>query len=97
MRIVSERTLREFWQIHPAAERPLRAWRDTVRLAEWKTPAEIKADYGNASVVANSRVVFNIKGNDYRLVAAVHYNTGILFVRFIGTHEEYDRVDVTTV
>ncbi len=63
----------------------------------WKTPAEIKAAYRNASFTANNRVVFNIKGNDYRLVTAVRYDRGLMFVRFIGTHRQYDKIDVETI
>jgi len=63
----------------------------------WRRPADIKAAYRNASFIANNRVVFNIKGNDYRLVAAVHYNRGMMFIRFIGTHREYDRIDARTI
>lgn len=64
--------------------------------AAWKTPAEIKAVYRNASFTANNRVVFNIKGNDYRLVTAVRYDRGLMFVRLIGTHRQYDKIDVET-
>ena len=65
--------------------------------AVWKTPAEIKATYRNASFTANNRVVFNIKGNDYRLVTAVRYDRGLMFVRFIGTHRQYDKINVDTI
>jgi len=97
MRVIAVRSLREFWQRHPDAERPLRAWYDEVSRASWRTPAEIKAQFGNASILGGRRVVFNIKGNDYRLVAALAYNTGILFIKFIGTHAEYDQIDAETV
>lgn len=65
--------------------------------ADWTSPADVKAAYRNASLVANNRIVFNIKGNDYRLVAAVHYNRGMMFIRYVGTHREYDKIDVTTI
>jgi len=68
-----------------------------VERAIWNTPADIKAVYQNVSFVANNRVVFNIKGNRYRLVAVVGYRHGVVYIRFVGTHEEYDRVDVTTI
>lgn len=97
MRIIAVRTLREFWRRHPDAEVPLRAWYAVARRAVWSRPAEIKADYRSASVIAGNRVVFNIKGNDYRLVLAVHYNRGLMFVRFIGTHREYDRIDAAEI
>jgi mRNA interferase HigB len=97
MRVIAVRSLREFWQRHPDAERPLRAWYDEVTRANWQTPADVKAQFGNASILGRHRVVFNIKGNAYRLVTALAYNTGIVFVKFIGTHAEYDRIDAETV
>lgn len=97
MRIVALSALRECWRKHPDAEVPLRAWYAIARRAIWRRPGEVKAAYRNASVIAGNRVVFNIKGNDYRLVAAVHYNRGMMFIRFAGTHREYDRIDATTI
>lgn len=97
MRIVSLSTLREFWDRHPGAETPLRAWHALASRAEWKTPADIKAAYRNASFTANNRVAFNIKGNDYRLVVAVHYDRGMMYVRFVGTHRQYDKINVETI
>jgi len=97
MRVVALRSLREFWRLHPDAERPLRAWHDEVSRATWRSPADIKQTFRQASILGSRRVVFNIKGNDYRLVASVAYHTVILFVKFIGTHAEYDRIDAETV
>jgi len=97
VRIVALGTLRQFWTRRPDAEIPLRAWYALASRADWRRPADIKAAYRNASFVANNRVVFNIKGNDYRLVAAVHYNRGMMFIRFIGTHREYDDIDAATI
>ena len=97
MRIISRKTLREFWERHPDARQPLQTWYADVKHAIWKSPADIKNTYRNASVVANNRVVFNIKGNKYRLVVAVQYEYGIAYIRFVGTHQEYDRIDATTV
>jgi mRNA interferase HigB len=97
MRIIALGTLRDFWRRHPDAEMPLRSWYAIARRAVWRGPAQVKADYRNASFIANNRVVFNIKGNDYRLVTAVHYNRGLMFVRFVGTHREYDRIDATRI
>ena len=97
MRIIALATLREFWRKHPDAETPLRAWYVDAEHANWRTPADIKAAHRNASFVANGRVVFNIKGNAYRLVAAVHYNRGLMFVRFVGTPADYDRINAATV
>jgi mRNA interferase HigB len=97
MKVIAISTLRTFWTAHPQAEHPLKAWYDEAKKASWKTPAEIKAHYRSASFVANNRVIFNIKGNDYRLVVAIAYNGGIIFIKFIGTHEEYDSIDAATV
>ena len=97
MRIIALSTLREFWERYPDAETPLRAWHALASRAEWKTPADIKAAYRNASFTANNRVAFNIKGNDYRLVVAVHYDRGMMYVRFVGTHRQYDRIDMETI
>jgi len=97
MRIIALSTLRTFWQTHPDAETPLRAWYALASRAHWKTPAHVKAAYRNASFVADRRVVFNIKGNDYRLVVAVRYDRGLMYVRFVGTHRQYDRIDVETI
>ena len=90
-------TLREFWEKHSDAEQQLRAWNQDAEKAEWKTPQDVKNAYQNASIIANNRVVFNIKGNDYRLVVKIHYNTGFVYVRFAGTHREYDDIDAETI
>ena len=97
MRIIAFSTLRTFWASRPDAEMPLRSWYALASRADWKTPADIKAAYRNASFAANNRVVFNIKGNDYRLVTAVRYDRALMYVRFIGTHRQYDRIDVETI
>ncbi len=97
MRVIALKALRDFWQQHPDAEQPLRAWHHDAQQSVWRTPAEIKRVYRNASITGSNRVVFNIKGNTYRLVVAVQYEHGIVYIRFVGTHEEYDRIDVTRV
>ena len=99
MRIIALRTLREFWEKpeHRDAEQPLKAWYAEARHAMWRTPADIKDHYRHVSIVGDNRVVFNIAGNKYRLVVKFHYNTGTGFVRFIGTHVEYDRIDVEMI
>jgi mRNA interferase HigB len=97
MHIVSLKTLRLFWETHPDAEEPLRAWYAIAHHAKWRTPVEIRADYGSASFVANNRVVFNVKGNDHRLVVRVEYQKGRLFIRFVGTHSEYDQINAATI
>jgi len=97
MRLISRKKLREFWQQHPDARSNLEAWYADVKQANWQTPASVKDAYRNASLVANNRVVFNIKGNKYRLVVAVQYEYGIIYIRFIGTHQEYDKIDAATI
>ncbi|NQU39752.1 MAG: type II toxin-antitoxin system HigB family toxin [Lentisphaerae bacterium] len=97
MRVIKKRTLREFWERVPNARPALLAWYAEAQDAAWRTPAEVKAHYGSASIVPGNRVVFNICGNNYRLVVKVHYNTGILYIRFIGSHAEYDKIDATAV
>ena len=97
MRIIARRTLREFWEKYPDTEQPLRAWYDKVTKADWHTPTDVKRDYRTTSFVANNRVVFNIKGNDYRLIALLDYQRTVVYIRFIGTHREYDKVDAAAV
>ena len=97
MRIIAFSTLRAFWEKHPDAETPLRVWYAEASRANWRAPSDIKAAYRNASFTANNRVVFNIKGNDYRLVVAVHYDRGQMFVRFVGNHRQYDKINVETI
>jgi len=97
MRVIAVRTLRDFGARRPHAQIPLRAWFATASRANWRSPADVKAAYRNASFIANNRIVFNIKGNDDRLVAAVHYNRGMMYIRFVGTHRDYDKIDAGTV
>ena len=97
MRIIARKTLRTYWEQHPEVRSTLQAWYADVSHSAWKSPTEIKRIYVNASILPNNRVVFNIKGNQYRLVVAVQYKYGIVFVRFIGTHAEYDRIDASTI
>lgn len=97
MRVIAISTLRRFWQKHPLAEIPLRAWYAEARRACWERSREIKVARRNVSIIANNRVVFNIKGNDYRLVVAVRYDKQIMFIRFVGTHAEYDRIDASAI
>ncbi|MDZ7260672.1 MAG: type II toxin-antitoxin system HigB family toxin [candidate division KSB1 bacterium] len=97
MRIISRKTLREFWEQHPDAQQALQAWYHDAKRATWKTPADVKNVYRNASFVGNNRVVFNIKGNQYRLVVAIQYQYGIIYIRFVGTHAEYDKIDVARI
>ena len=86
-----------FWEKYREAEQPLKAWHDEVLRAIWKRPTDIKAQYRNASILKNRRVVFNVKGNDYRLVVAVAYRVGVVYVKFVGTRAQYGAVDAENV
>ena len=98
MRIIAKSTLRHFWESgHVGAKVALEDWNRVAMLAAWTSPNAVKATYANASVIANDRVVFNIGGNKYRLVAVIDYRRGLLFVKFIGTHKQYDQIDAATV
>jgi len=97
MRIIAKKALREFWLRHPNAEEPLLAWYREVEQEDWDTPAKVKVKYRSASIVGGNRVVFNIKGNDYRLVVRINYAYRVVYIRFVGTHAEYDRIDVEEV
>ena len=97
MRVIAISTLRAFWEKHPDAQTSLRAWYALASRAQWKSPTDIKQAYRNASFTANNRFVFNVKGNDYRLIVLVRYDKGLLFVKFVGTHAQYNKVDVLTV
>jgi len=117
MRIIAKRTLREFWESDPKYEDskgPLEAWHDEVKRVEWSTPQDVKAQFGTASILKDSRVVFNIHGNKYRLVALqsfptipalppslavvrINYPYSVVYIRFVGTHKQYDDTDVECI
>jgi mRNA interferase HigB len=97
MRILSKSTLKAFWENYPNSKAPLEAWHEEVVKADWATPQQLKAQFGHASLIKAHRAVFNIKGNDYRLVAKINYPYRIVYVRFIGTHSQYDAIDVETI
>ncbi len=99
MRVIAIKPLREFWR-RPGrgdAEQSLRAWFREAKHAHWRSPVEIKNDYASASIIGSNRVVFNIAGNKYRLVVKINYPYGVVYIRFVGTHKEYDRIDVETI
>ncbi|MGM0934193.1 MAG: type II toxin-antitoxin system HigB family toxin [Bacteroidota bacterium] len=96
-RIIAKRTLREFWEKHADSEQYLKTWYETAKSSNWKSPNDIKKTYINASVLKNSRVVFNIKGNSYRLIVKFNYLRQWAFIRFVGTHVEYDKIDADTI
>jgi len=99
MRIIAFRTLREFFEKpeYSDSEVSLRAWYHDAKTSEWKNSNELKKQYKNASIVGDGRVVFNIKGNDYRLVVAIDYEFQVIFIRFIGTHKQYDKIDTKKI
>lgn len=98
MRILSLSTLRRFYETQePDAKGPLLAWHAHVLKANWGTPAEVKADFGSASILKEGRVVFNIAGNKYRLVASINYPYRIVFVKFVGTHKQYDAINAQSI
>jgi mRNA interferase HigB len=99
MRVISLPTLKNFWEmpVHRDAEQPLRAWYSEAMAATWLNPAELKKQFRSASILKGNRVVFNIKGNDYRLITAIAFKYQTVYVKFIGTHAEYDKVDAETV
>ena len=97
MRIIARKALRDFWEEHPGAREPLQAWYREVEKEDWDTPARVRLRYPTASILAGNRMVFNIKGNDFRLVVRINYAYRIVYIRFIGTHREYDRIDAEMV
>lgn len=96
-RIFAKSTLRDFWEKHSDSEQYLKTWYDTVKNSIWNSPNEVKQTYVNASILKSNRIVFNIKGNSYRLVAKFNFEKQWVFIRFIGTHTEYDKIDANTI
>lgn len=97
MRVFTPSTLRGHWTRYADAEEPLKAWLALAERASWQSPHDIKADYASASILSHDRVVFNVKGNTYRLVVAVSYAKQVVLVKFFGTHAEYDKIDALAV
>ena len=97
MRIISRKVLVDFYQSHPDSKRSLEAWFHEVSQGKWKTPADVKLEYPSASILKKGRVVFNIRGNKYRLAVKVMYATGAVYVRFIGTHNKYNQIDAEVI
>jgi mRNA interferase HigB len=99
VRIIAFRTIREFYEKpeYADSETSLRAWYHDCKAAKWKSSNELKRQYKNSSIVGEGRVVFNIKGNSYRLVVAIDYVFQVIFIRFIGTHKQYDKIDVKVI
>lgn len=97
MKIISTPPLRKFSAKYPDGHSAINLWESKAKSARWRSPAEIKAEFSSASFVANNRVVFNIGGNKYRLIVAIAYRIGVIYIKFIGTHAQYDAVDAATV
>ncbi len=97
MRIIAKSTLCAFWEKHADAEVPLKTWYKILEKADWKNNHDIKIIYVDASVVGNNRVVFNIKGNHYRIVVYIIFKFKKVFIRFIGTHQQYDKIDAKNI
>ncbi|WP_111637447.1 type II toxin-antitoxin system HigB family toxin [Marinomonas shanghaiensis] len=99
MRVISKKALREFWERkeYQDSEQPLKAWHDEAKHADWKTPHDVKSQYQNASILKNGKAVFNIHGNKYRLAVEIDYTYSLCFVLFVGTHEQYDKVDMDSL
>jgi mRNA interferase HigB len=97
LRIIAKKILREFWGKHNDCEQQLKSWYDEASKSTWKAPRDIKKEYPSASFLEDNRAVFNIKGNHYRLIVKINYAFGMVWVRFVGTHAEYDNIDATTI
>lgn len=97
MRVISIKKLQDFWETHNNAEIPLKEWYEKVEKAHWKSLNDIKKDFNSVDYVGNQKYVFNIKGNNYRLVVAVKFTPGLVYIRFVGTHNEYDRIKMEEI
>lgn len=97
MRIIARKTLRDFWEQYPDSEQQLKTWYAEAKDAAWQTPADVKAKYAAASILEGGRVVFNICGNKYRLVVKVNFPYQVIYVRFVGTHKQYDAIDAEAI
>jgi mRNA interferase HigB len=97
VRIIARKTLRLFWEKHEDCEQQLKSWYDEAASAQWASPRAIKINYPSSSFLSDNRVVFNIKGNSYRLIVKINYKYQMVWIRFIGTHSAYDRIDATSI
>jgi len=96
-RIIAKKTLREYWKKHSDCEQYLKTWYETAKLSKWKSPNDVNKTYVNASILHDSRVVFNIKGNSYRLIVKFNYEREWAFIRFVGTHAEYNKINAEKI
>lgn len=97
VRVIAKKILREFWGKHSDCEQPLKAWYQEAVKGTWKNLNELKNDYPSASILEDNRVCFNIKGNHYRLIVKINFNYQMMWIRFIGTHAEYDKIDANNI
>jgi len=97
LRVISKKILREFWEKHSDSEQQLKSWFQETSNAEWNSPNDIKMEYPSASILSNNRVVFNIKGNKYRLIVRINYDYKMAWIRFVGTHAAYDKIDANKI
>jgi mRNA interferase HigB len=97
MRVIAKSTLKEFWLKHEDSEEQLKAWYNEAKKSNWSSPNALKLEYPSASILQGNRVVFNIKGNTYRMVVKINYKIGLVWIRFIGTHDDYDKINAETI
>ena len=97
MRLIALSALKTFWAHHPDAKQPLLSWHEEVKHANWQSPANVKTGFGRASILQDGRVVFNIAGNKYRLVVWINYPYRVVYIRFVGSHRQYDRIDAQNI
>ena len=97
LRIIAKKNFRAFWKAHPDSEQQLKAWYQETLKAEWSSPNKIKIEYPSASFLAENRVVFNVKENHYRMIIKINYDYQMIWIRFIGTHAEYDKINAKTI
>jgi mRNA interferase HigB len=96
-RIFAQSTLREFWERNSDSEQHLKTWYETAMNSTWKSPSDVKKTYANASILKNNRIVFNIKGNSYKLIVKFNFEKQWIFIKFIGSHQDYDKIDANTI
>ncbi|MBA2408197.1 MAG: type II toxin-antitoxin system HigB family toxin [Chitinophagales bacterium] len=97
MRVIAKKTLRDFWEVHADCEQQLKSWFQEISRAEWLNPNDIKQEYPSARILPDNRVLFNIKGNNYRLIVKISYHYQMVWIRFIGTHAEYDKINANKI
>ncbi len=97
LRVIAKKILRDFWTKHSDCEQQLKSWYNEAAGATWKNPNEIKREYPSASILEDNRIVFNIKGNNYRLIIKINYHYQMIWIRFIGTHAQYDKIDAAKI